>query len=116
MPKTFDKAATERSATATRVAAQVRNSPAPASSSPAAPRPRAAGSVALERVSMNLPSDVLRSIDRTLYEIRDRSGHKVSSSAFIEIALRELLARPDVEEILVRHGAKARRATPKASA
>jgi hypothetical protein len=114
MPKTFDKAATARSATATLVAAQVRNGQTPASSS-AASRPRAAGSVALERVAMNLPADVLRSIDRTLYEIRDRSGHKVSSSAFIEVALRELLDRPDVEEILVRHGAKARRA-PKVSA
>ncbi len=65
---------------------------------------------------MNLPVDVIRSVDRTLYDIRQSTGRKVSTSGFLEVALRELLDRPDVEEILAKHGATARRATPKSGA
>lgn len=104
MANRLDKAKAARSATATAVAAQTRQ---------AASGKKAAWSsvtpITLERIALNLPSDVIRQVDRRLFELRDRTGRKISTSAFFESAARALLERDDLEAVLTRFGAAARR-------
>jgi len=61
-----------------------------------------------ERVGVILSADLLADCDRIRAELR-RQGRRVSFSGLVDTALRELLSRRDLADILKRHGAKARR-------
>jgi len=62
-----------------------------------------------ERVGVILSADLLADCDRVRAELR-RQGRRVSFSGLVDTALRELVSRRDLADILKRHGAKARRA------
>ena len=62
----------------------------------------------LERRALALPKGVLLDAERALFRLRE-ADQRVSLSAFVEVAIRELLARADLAAVLRRHGAKARR-------
>ena len=65
----------------------------------------------LKRQQLLLPADlVLESRERLFGMLRD--GMPASFSQLAEIALRELFARPDFEEVVVRYGTSARRPGP----
>ena len=70
--------------------------------------PSATVSDGLERRALALPKGVLLDAERALFRLRE-SGQRVSLSAFIEVAIRELLRRSDLGDLLRRHGASARR-------
>ncbi len=63
---------------------------------------------ALERVASILPSALLADIDDKRADLR-RKGIRVSFSGLVEVALRELVDRNDVANVLKKHGARARR-------
>jgi hypothetical protein len=63
----------------------------------------------LARLVASVPAEVVSDIDDALAAYRRSEGHKVSVSGFVEVALRELLAKSDVSGILKRYGAVAKR-------
>jgi hypothetical protein len=65
----------------------------------------------LERKAVTLPTQLTNSVETVLHELRLR-GQRVSFSGLVEVAIRELLDRPDLRALLERYGARARR-TPK---
>lgn len=62
----------------------------------------------LERVSVLLPPPLLADCDYARAGVR-KKGQRVSFSGLVEIALRELIGRRDLSDVLRKHGAKARR-------
>ena len=76
--------------------------------SPRKSTPSAAVSDGLERRALALPRGVLLDAERALFRLRE-SGQRVSLSGFVEVAIRELLRRGDLGDVLKRHGAGARR-------
>ena len=62
----------------------------------------------LERVAALLPGALLADVDRFRANMREK-GQRVSFSAVVEVALRELIGRRDASDVLRRRGAKARR-------
>lgn len=65
----------------------------------------------LKRAQLLLPADlILESREKLFGMLRD--GTPASLSQLAEIALRELFARPDFEEVVARHGTSARRPGP----
>lgn len=62
----------------------------------------------LERRGVNLSRALLFDVEHVVYELRLR-GCRVSFSALVETAVRELIDRPDRREVLERHGACPRR-------
>jgi hypothetical protein len=70
-------------------------------------RPASAGPE-LERRALSLPRSVLSDAEAVLFRLR-QSGQKVSFSAYVEVALKELGERRDLADVLARHDAKARR-------
>ena len=62
----------------------------------------------VERRAVSLPSDLMLQADAALFDLRKQS-RRISFSALVEVALRELLARADLGGTLQRHGAAARR-------
>ena len=62
----------------------------------------------LERRALALPRRVVLEAERALFHLRE-AGQRVSFSALVEVALREILTQEDLGAILERHGAKARR-------
>jgi len=65
-------------------------------------------STVTERVGVILPADLLADCDRVRADLR-RQGRRVSFSGLVDTALRELISKRDLADILKRHGAKARR-------
>lgn len=63
---------------------------------------------ATARVQGLVDTEVTIQVDETRARLK-RQGVHVSLSMFIEIALRELLARKDLADVLRRHKAKLRR-------
>jgi hypothetical protein len=66
------------------------------------------GSQELERRALSLPKSVLSDAEAVLFRLR-QAGQKVSFSAYVEVALKELGERRDLAEVLARHDARARR-------
>jgi hypothetical protein len=62
----------------------------------------------LERRGLLLPQDLILEVEQKILDLR-RADRKVSFSAFAEVALRSLLAAPDIAATLSTHGACARR-------
>lgn len=60
------------------------------------------------RVTALIPEELAVEVEHARARLR-AAGARVSLSALIEIALRELLKQRDVSDVLRRHGAKARR-------
>jgi len=67
-----------------------------------------AASLELERRALSLPKSVLSEAEAVLFRLR-QAGQKVSFSAFVEVALKELGERRDLADVLRRHEAKLRR-------
>lgn len=63
---------------------------------------------AVERRAISLPADLMLRADSALFELRKRR-QRVSFSGLVEAALLELLDRADLDGILKRRGASARR-------
>ncbi len=61
------------------------------------------------RLVASVPAEVLADIDDALADFHRSEGKRASVSAFVEVALRELLGRSDVTSVLRRYGAKAKR-------
>lgn len=68
----------------------------------------AAPATTVERRAISLPPGLMLEADAALFELR-KVNRKVSFSGLVEVALRELLSRPDLAGALQRHGASARR-------
>jgi len=64
--------------------------------------------VELERRALALPKRIVLDAERALFRLRE-AGQRVSFSALVEVALRELLEQDDLGGVLERHGASARR-------
>jgi len=60
------------------------------------------------RITGLVPNELAIQVEETRAKLRAH-GVRASTSAIIEIALRELLSKADLAAILRRHGAKARR-------
>jgi hypothetical protein len=56
-----------------------------------------------------VPEDLIQEIQRTLLDYRAKTSKRASMSAFVEVAIRELLSRQDVLEVLRRYDASAKR-------
>ena len=63
---------------------------------------------AFTRVNARIPTKLVLEIDEARTRLR-RDGVGVSYASFVEVAVKELLARGDLAAILRKHGAKARR-------
>jgi len=73
--------------------------------------PKAAdASQPVERRAVSLPADLVLEVDSARFSLRKRN-RRVSFSALVEAALRELLSRDDMDRVLDSHGASARRGT-----
>lgn len=66
------------------------------------------GVPAFSRLVSLLPEDLAVELELARANLR-AAGLKSSSSAIVEVALRELLKRRDLAEIVRRHGVRARR-------
>jgi predicted transcriptional regulator len=62
----------------------------------------------LRRLSMSLPESLVIDVQELALKMR-RSGHRVSFSAFVEVALREMVARDNIVAVMRKYGAGARR-------
>ncbi|HZV79299.1 MAG TPA: hypothetical protein VFF60_06730 [Candidatus Binatus sp.] len=62
----------------------------------------------LRRLSMSLPESLVIDVQELALRMR-RSGHRVSFSAFVEVALREMVARDNIVAVMRKYGAGARR-------
>ncbi|MBV8171675.1 MAG: hypothetical protein JO219_07075 [Candidatus Eremiobacteraeota bacterium] len=62
----------------------------------------------LRRLSMSLPEPLVLDVQELTLKMR-RSGHRVSFSAFVEVALREMMSHDNVISVMRKHGAGARR-------
>jgi hypothetical protein len=62
----------------------------------------------LRRLSMSLPESLVIDVQELALKMR-RSGHRVSFSAFVEVALREMVAHDNIVAVMRKYGAGARR-------
>lgn len=72
------------------------------------PTRKATGSPSYARIVSLIPDELAIELELAKANLR-AAGVKLSSSAIVEVALRELLKQRDLAAILRRHGAKARR-------
>lgn len=67
----------------------------------------------LGRLVCSVPEDLIQAVQRTLLDYRAKTSKRASISAFVEVAIRELLSRQDVLEVLRRYDASAKRVITK---
>jgi hypothetical protein len=67
----------------------------------------------LGRLVCSVPEDLIQAVERTLLDYRAKTSKRASMSAFVEVAIRELLSRQDVLEVLRRYDASAKRVITK---
>jgi hypothetical protein len=67
----------------------------------------------LGRLVCSVPEDLIQEVQRTLLDYRAKTSKRASMSAFVEVAIRELLSRQDVLEVLRRYDASAKRVITK---
>ena len=107
MPKRLDKARALGSTTASAVAELVAEAPSRNGSTRKGAEPEAAG--ALVRIGVSLPQRLMDQVRDAQFTLR-RARRPVSVSAFIESAVREMLAHPDtIRAVIDRHNARPRR-------
>lgn len=63
----------------------------------------------LGRLVASVPEELLQRVDETLLAFRAKSARRASTSAFVEVALRELLDRSDVLDVLKAYDVSAKR-------
>ena len=61
------------------------------------------------RVNVYIDRDFAERLPDEIQKLRKKHGIRISTSGLVEIALRELLARRDLPDLLRKRGAKARR-------
>lgn len=66
------------------------------------------GGTEFERRSVSLDRELVVEVETALLRLR-HADRRVSFSGFTETALRELLARPGLDSVLLKHEARARR-------
>jgi hypothetical protein len=67
----------------------------------------------LGRLVCSVPEDLIQALQRTLLDYRAKTSRRASISAFVEVAIRELLSRQDVVEVLRQYDASAKRVITK---
>jgi len=72
------------------------------------PRRSAKGGTEFERRSVSLERALVVDVETALLRLR-HEGRRVSFSGFVDAALRELLGRSGLENVLDKHEARARR-------
>ena len=67
----------------------------------------------LGRLVCSVPDELIQQVERVLLDYRAKTSKRASMSAFVEVAVRELLVRSDVLEIMKRYDASAKRVISK---